>query len=98
MKIVKAASAINAAIMPADGFVDGVVATDVTLSVDYISKARRPAGLCATAGGYLQQLAAKEAGLEAAADPRRISSAVLRSSDLLHNSPFAGANFDLGRS
>jgi hypothetical protein len=48
MKIVKAASAIKAATTPIGGFVDGAVATDVSLRVDYTSKVWRPAGLCAT--------------------------------------------------
>src|ERR1035441_10805803 len=51
MKIVKAASAINAAIAPAGGFVNGAVATEVGLTGDYTSKVWPAAGLCATVEG-----------------------------------------------
>jgi hypothetical protein len=47
---------------------------------------------------YLQELIAKEAGLPVAADPRPIQKRFDNLSDLLLNSPFAGANLDLERS
>ena len=47
---------------------------------------------------YLQELIAKEAGLPVAADPRLIQKRFDNLSDLLLNSPFAGANLDLERS
>jgi hypothetical protein len=43
---------------------------------------------------YLQELVAKEAGLPVAADPRPIDKRFDNLSDLLLDSPFAGANFD----
>jgi len=47
---------------------------------------------------YLQELVAKEAGLPIAAEPRPIHKRFDNLSDLLLNSPFAGANLDLERS
>jgi len=49
-------------------------------------------------GDYLQELVAKEAGLPSAADPRPIQKRFDNLSDLLLNSPFAGADLDLERS
>lgn len=46
---------------------------------------------------YLQELVAREAGLPAAAEPRPIHRRFDNLSDLLLNSPFAGANLDLDR-
>jgi len=47
---------------------------------------------------YLQELVAKEAGLPIAPEPRPIHKQFDSLSDLLLNSPFAGANLDLERS
>ena len=47
---------------------------------------------------YLQELVAREAGLPVATDLRPIHSRFNNLSDLLFNSPFAGANLDLDRS
>jgi hypothetical protein len=47
---------------------------------------------------YLQELFTKEAGLPAAAEPRPIQNRFDNLSDLLLNSPFAGADLDLDRS
>jgi len=47
---------------------------------------------------YLQELVAKEASLSVAAEPRPIHKRFDNLSDLLLNSPFAGANLDLERS
>ena len=47
---------------------------------------------------YLQELVAKEAGLPVAAEPRPIDKRFDNLSDLLLNSPLAGANLDLERS
>ncbi len=47
---------------------------------------------------YLQELIAKEAGLPVAAEPRPIQKQFDNLSDLLLNSPFAGADLDLERS
>jgi hypothetical protein len=47
---------------------------------------------------YLQELVAREAGLPVAAEPRPIHKRFDNLSDLLLNSPFAGANLDLQRS
>jgi hypothetical protein len=47
---------------------------------------------------YLQELVAKEAGLPVAAEPLPIHKRFDNLSDLLLNSPFAGANLDLERS
>jgi plasmid stability protein len=47
---------------------------------------------------YLRELVAKEAGLQVAADPRPIHERFDNLSDLLLNSPFAGADLDLERS
>ena len=47
---------------------------------------------------YLQELVAKEAALPTAAEPRPIHKGFDNLSDLLLNSPFAGANLDLERS
>ncbi len=47
---------------------------------------------------YLQELVAKEAGLPAGGEPRPIQKRFDNLSDLLLNSPFAGANLDLERS
>jgi hypothetical protein len=47
---------------------------------------------------YLQELIAKEAGLPDAAEPRPIQKQFDNLSDLLLNSPFAGADLDLERS
>jgi hypothetical protein len=47
---------------------------------------------------YIQELVAKEAGLPIAAEPRPIHEQFDNLSDLLLNSPFAGANLDLERS
>ena len=60
-------------------------------------------GLMAQARGvsldeYIQELVAKEAGLPIAAEPLPIHKRFDNLSDLLLNSPFAGANLDLGRS
>ncbi len=46
---------------------------------------------------YLQELVAREAGLPDAAEPRPIHKRFDNLSDLLLNSPFAGANLDLDR-
>jgi hypothetical protein len=46
---------------------------------------------------YLQELVAREAGLPAAAEPHPIHQRFDNLSDLLFNSPFAGANLDLER-
>ena len=48
--------------------------------------------------GYLQELVAKEAGLPMAAEPPPVQERFANLSDLLLNSPFAGANLDLERS
>jgi len=48
-------------------------------------------------GGYLRELVAKKAGLQAAADPCPIHERFDNLSDLLLNSPFAGADLDLER-
>jgi hypothetical protein len=47
---------------------------------------------------YLQELVAREAGLPGAAEPRPALERFDNLSDLLLNSPFAGANLDLERS
>jgi hypothetical protein len=47
---------------------------------------------------YLQELVAKEAGFPVALEPRPIHKRFDNLSDLLLNSPFAGANLDLERS
>jgi len=47
---------------------------------------------------YLQELVAKEAGLPVAAEPQPSHERFDNLSDLLLNSPFAGANLDLERS
>jgi len=47
---------------------------------------------------YLQELVAKEAALPIAEEPRSIQKQFDNLSDLLLNSPFAGANLDLERS
>ena len=47
---------------------------------------------------YLQELVAREAGLPGAAQPRQTQEPFDNLSDLLLNSPFAGANLDLERS
>jgi hypothetical protein len=47
---------------------------------------------------YLQELIAREAGLSVGAEPRPIHERFDNLSDLLLNSPFAGANLDLERS
>jgi len=47
---------------------------------------------------YIQELVAKEAGLAVASEPRPIQKRFDNLSDLLLNSPFAGANLDLERS
>ena len=47
---------------------------------------------------YLHELVTKEAGLPAAAEPSPIHKRFDNLSDLLLNSPFAGANLDLERS
>lgn len=47
---------------------------------------------------YLQELVAREAGLPAAPEPSLIHERFDNLSDLLLNSPFAGANLDLERS
>jgi hypothetical protein len=47
---------------------------------------------------YLQELIAKEAGVPVAAEPRPIQKQFDNLSDLLLNSPFAGADLDLERS
>jgi len=49
-------------------------------------------------GDYLQELIAKEAGLPVTSEPRPIHKRFGNLSDLLLNSPFAGANLDLERS
>jgi len=46
---------------------------------------------------YLQELVAKEAGLPVAPEPRSNQKPFDNLSDLLLNSPFAGANLDLER-
>ena len=46
---------------------------------------------------YLQALVTKEAGLTVAAEPRPIQKRFDNLSDLLLNSPFAGADLDLER-
>lgn len=46
---------------------------------------------------YLQELVAKEAGLPVAPEPRPNRQPFDNLSDLLLNSPFAGANLDLER-
>jgi hypothetical protein len=46
---------------------------------------------------YLQELVTKEAGLTVAAEPRPIQKRFDNLSDLLLNSPFAGADLDLER-
>lgn len=48
--------------------------------------------------GYLQELVAREAGLPAAAEPPPTQKRFDNLSDLLLNSPFAGADLDLERS
>jgi hypothetical protein len=47
---------------------------------------------------YIQELAAKEAGLPFAAEPNPTPKRFDNLSDLLLNSPFAGADLDLERS
>ena len=47
---------------------------------------------------YLQELVVREAGLPAAAESRPSQKRFDNLSDLLLNSPFAGANLDLERS
>ncbi|MGA2589705.1 MAG: hypothetical protein ABSH32_07305 [Bryobacteraceae bacterium] len=47
---------------------------------------------------YLQELVAKELGLPAAAEPLPAQKRFDNLSDVLLNSPFAGADLDLGRS
>jgi hypothetical protein len=47
---------------------------------------------------YLQELVAKEAGAPVPAEPRPIQKRFDNLSDLLLNSPFAGADLDLERS
>ncbi|MGA2114981.1 MAG: hypothetical protein ABSH56_09560 [Bryobacteraceae bacterium] len=47
---------------------------------------------------YLQEIIAKEAGLPVAAEPPAIQEPFDNLSDLLLNSPFAGADLDLERS
>ena len=47
---------------------------------------------------YLQELVAREAGLPAAGESRPIHKRFANLSDLLLDSPFAGANLDLERS
>ena len=47
---------------------------------------------------YLQEILAKEAGLPVAAESRLIHKRFANLSDLLLNSPFAGANLELERS
>jgi uncharacterized protein (DUF1778 family) len=47
---------------------------------------------------YLLELVVKEAGLPVDAEPRPIHKSFENLSDLLLNSPFAGANLDLERS
>ncbi len=47
---------------------------------------------------YLQELVAREAGLPGAAEPSQAHKRFDNLSDLLLNSPFAGANLDLERS
>ena len=47
---------------------------------------------------YIQELVAKEAGLSVATDPRPIHARFDNLSDLLLNSPLAGADLDLERS
>jgi hypothetical protein len=49
-------------------------------------------------GDYLQELIAKEAGLPVAAESRPTQKRFDNLSDLLLNSPFAGADLDLERS
>lgn len=46
---------------------------------------------------YLQELVAREAGLPATAEPQPIQKRFNNLSDLLLNSPFAGADLDLDR-
>lgn len=47
---------------------------------------------------YLQELVAREAGLSGAANPNPVHKRFDNLSDLLLNSPLAGANLDLERS
>ncbi len=47
---------------------------------------------------YIQELVAKEAGLSVPAEPHPTPKQFDNLSDLLLNSPFAGANLDLDRS
>jgi hypothetical protein len=47
---------------------------------------------------YLQELVAREAGLPMPAEPRPVHERLDNLSDLLLNSPLAGANLDLARS
>ena len=49
-------------------------------------------------GDYLHELIARESGISAAAEPRPVHERFDNLSDLLLNSPFAGANLDLQRS
>jgi hypothetical protein len=49
-------------------------------------------------GDFLQELVAKEGGSSGASEPRPIHERFDNLSDLLLNSPFAGANLDLERS
>jgi len=80
---------------------EGAAAMTVTLNLDpEVEK-----GLMARAHArgvslddYLQELVVKEAGSPIAAEPRPIHKRFDNLSDLLLNSPFAGANLDLERS
>lgn len=47
---------------------------------------------------YLQELVVREAGLPGTSEPRPVQERFKNLSDLLLNSPFAGANLDLERS
>jgi hypothetical protein len=80
---------------------EGAAAMNVTLNLD--PEVEKDLMARAHARGvslddYLQELVAKEAGLPMVAEPRPIHERFDNLSDLLLNSPLAGANLDLERS
>ena len=80
---------------------EGAVAVNVTLNLD--PEVERDLMARAHARGisvadYIQELVAKEASLPLVTNPRTIHERFDNLSDLLLNSPFAGANLDLERS
>jgi hypothetical protein len=76
---------------------EGVATMNVTLNLNPEVEKARAHERGVSLDDYLQELVAREAGVPAAVEEVRFHNQADNLSDLLLNSPFAGANLDLER-